>query len=139
MGGLIDRRALVTTVTMADNGTATATGGLANNVGDDPADGIIDLSRFAYGTVYIPAAWVAADMTFLVSQSRAGTYVPLNDKTGAIVRITGISTSAAEAYEIPAQVFMSGPFVKLQSTNTASEATVSQTGGPLVFTVRLGT
>ena len=139
MAGIIDRRKITCTITIADNGTLSTLGGISNNLGEDPADGILDLSRYAYGTITSPAAWVAADIAFLVCGTRAGTYLPLNDKTGVLVRITGVSTTAAEEYEIPAQVFMAGPFVKIQSTNTASEATVSQTGGPLSFKLCLGT
>lgn len=136
MGGMIQRYAKTFSMGIANNASVTSTGGFSTP-GDLPADGIMDVSGFAYGSVTTPTTWTAADITFTCLDSRAGTYVPVYDKTGALVRITTVATAAAQSYELPSQVFMCGPFVKINSTNTASTAAVNQSGAK-TLTVRLG-
>lgn len=115
-----------------------ANGAAVSSTGGDTA-GEIDLKNWAGGLILVPSAWTAADITFSVApysslaavQSGLGrkkpapTFSPLFDKVGVLVRITTIATSAAQWYEVPAQVFM-GAVVKIHSTNTASAAAVNQ-------------
>jgi hypothetical protein len=132
------------TVTMADNASITATGGLQEYNGvygvTDPADGIFDVTNFVWGGILVPTGWVAADVTFKAATTRAGTYsfVQSNTATATIARcLVGASTVPAW-FPIPDEVFRCGPFIKVNATNTASAADVSQTGGPLAFAVYLG-
>ena len=130
------------TVTIADNGTSPTTGGYGESSGTrgvvDPADGLIDIMEFVWGAVRIPTGWVAADMAYLASETRGGTYTLVYTAAGALARSVVGSTTVPIWIAIPDEVFRAGPFIKMVSTNTASTATVSQTGGPLVLSVLLG-
>lgn len=130
------------TMTMADNASITATGGLGQSNGvygvTDPGDGIMDLTDFSWGSIYISSGtWVAADITFKAATTRAGTYAAVYDKDGTLVR-SKVGSNTAGWFSIPTDVFMAGPFVKMNATNTASAADVSETGGDMVFSIWLG-
>lgn len=101
----------------------------------------IDASGARFGAVRIPSAWDAANLYFHAAehdvaasgvfgaddagQAPAATYALVRDKTGAIVKISGIQTGEAGWYEIPAQVLTHKAF-KLRSTNTGSDAAAPQ-------------
>lgn len=130
------------TMTMADNGTTATLGGYGQSGGargvTDPADGIMDILEFSWGSIgIVSGTWVAADISYTAATTRGGTYTAVNDKDGTLVR-SKIGSNTAGWFSIPTDVFMAGPFIKIVSTNTASAATVSQTGGPMVFSVLLG-
>ena len=128
------------TVTIADNGTATSTGGFSSEGGKAEAktDGILQLLGYVWGAIRVTSGtWVAADFTFTASHTRDGTFDPVYDKDGTLVR-SKMGSNTAGWFSIPVDVFMAGQYVKLVSTNTGSAATVSQTGGPIVIEIEFG-
>lgn len=96
---------------------------IANGVA---ASGAFSLEGRRIAGVVGPTAWTAADITFLVDPGD-GTFRPVVGNDGAIVKITGVATSASEVMippEIADQIV--GKQAKINSTNTASEADVTQ-------------
>ncbi len=130
------------TMTMADNASITATGGLGQSNGvwgvTDPADGIMDIRDFSWAAFEIVSGtWVAADVTYKAASTRAGTYSAIYDKDGTLVR-SKVGANTAGWFALPIEAMMAGPFVKMNATNTGSAADVSETGGPMVFGVLVG-
>ena len=130
------------TVTIANNGNTTSTGGYGESSGArgvvDPADGIIDIINYVWGAIgIVSGTWVAADLSFTAASTRAGTYSAVYDKDGTLVR-SKIGSNTAGWFALPDEIFRAGPFIKCVSTNTASAATVTQSTGPMVLNVLLG-
>lgn len=67
-----------------------------------------------------PSGWTTASITFTVSESEGGTFVPLHDTDGNAVTIT--SAAASRWYAFAPQDFASTPYLKLVSS-------VAQAGG----------
>lgn len=118
-------------LTLADNSSTTDGGGNSGTAG------VMDVRDYNAGSVTLPAAWVAARLTFTGCDTPGGTFLPLYTTAGAIVAITNVSTSAAQRYTLPADVFSGARYIKLVSTNTSTAAAVSQTGGPFTLVVGL--
>jgi hypothetical protein len=121
---MIQQPPTVLTVTMADGAAITNAFQMHNWIG---------------GIVVIPAAWIAANMGFQVSDREDGTYTILReDDTDQPVQIQYVSTSTAKSYKIPNEIFPA-LWVKLwsKSATNATETGVDQTGGPLNFTLML--
>ena len=78
---------------------------------------VIDMRRFSFLTVHMPAAWTAASMGFYVSSSEGGTFLPLYADDGNLVEIT--TPTADKAYTAPATVG-GAHFVTLWSETSGS-------------------
>ncbi len=83
----------------------------------------IDVSGFAMGTLYMPAAWDAADIGYLSAPATGGTFLPLYDESGALVQVSG--PAASKAYTLPARA-LAGGYIKLWS-QTGAGVDVNQT------------
>jgi hypothetical protein len=127
-------------VTMTDNATVSDGGGWIQSSGGGIAasDGIVWTQDLVWGAIRVPTGWVAADVAYLASETRGGTYTLVYIAAGTLARSVVGSTTVPIWIAIPDEVFRCGPFWKIQSTNTASTATVSQTGGPLTLSFYLG-
>ena len=115
------------TVTMADNGALT------------PAIHI-PASQAIVG-IMVPTGWVAADIGFHFAHDGATTFVPLLDPARAAATSHARTHAAVDSIGLAPEavrVLACGFDVKFSSINTASNADVSQTGGPLVITVFVG-
>lgn len=89
--------------------------------------------------VDIPATWTAADIAFEVSDDGSTSKGFLRDSTGVIVRLVVNSTVPLGRYVLTPDkgwAIGAGDYVRLVSTNTASEANVNQ-GGARSLTARL--
>jgi hypothetical protein len=75
---------------------------IANNAA---ISGAIDNRAASGGSVITPAAWTDANIGFKVCATVDGTFVPLRDQTGALVQITSVQTSEADAYPLPDELF----------------------------------
>jgi hypothetical protein len=70
----------------------------------------LSAEEMAGAHVHVPAAWTAANLGFMVSPTKDGTYVVLNDELGVPVQIAGIITNAANAYVVPDGMYPAGYF-----------------------------
>ena len=77
--------------------TKTVTVTIAANAA---VSGVIDMSQFASGTVFMPAAWTAADLGLKVCATADGTFVPLADRSNGYG--TDVSIDAAAANTVSA-------------------------------------
>lgn len=76
--------------------------------------------------IYTPSAWTAADISFEVSKD-GSTWVKVVGNDGALVKLTGVATGAAEFNVVPELLdFFTNEWCRVVSTNTASEADVNQ-------------
>lgn len=76
--------------------------------------------------IYTPSAWTAADISFEVHKGD-GTWVKVVGNDGALVKLTGVATGAAEFNMVPEILdFFTNEQCRIVSTNTASEADVNQ-------------
>ena len=83
-----------------------------------------------------PAAWTAADISFEVLDPANAAWRKVVDQAGALVKITGVATGAAE-YMIPPEIadrFMA-PELRIVSTNTASEVNINQDAARVLYVV----
>lgn len=96
--------------------------------------GDLDLRAALRGSVRVPSGWTAADITFQAREktnTTSSNYAPTEwanvraASGGGLVRITDIATDEDSWYPIPAEVFAHS-FVRLRSTNPASESDVNQ-------------
>ena len=86
----------------------------------------IDFRQYAGGGIKSDeTAWTAADITFSVAETAAGTYTPLRDAAGTLIRLTNIPAGAVFTRPLPDELF-GWAYFKVNSTNTASEAAVNQ-------------
>jgi len=86
-----------------------------------------DLFGYKVVGVLKAATWTAADISFEIDPLNSGTFVKVIDNAGALVKITGVSTTVAEYY-VPPEIgdTITGERAKIVSTNTASEVDVNQ-------------
>lgn len=85
-------------------------------------------SGFRGGAIVTPSTWTDARLSFQFSQD-SSTWYPLRDEEGALVVISGIQTAEAGIYFMPAKAgweLMNWNYMRVRSTNTASEAAVNQ-------------
>jgi hypothetical protein len=83
--------------------------------------GAMVLDGYAFGGFILPATFDGTAMTFTVCDTFAGTYVALEDATGAAISLT---VEASKAYALPADLF-AFPFAKLVAgTNQSTTDTV---------------
>jgi len=93
------------TVTIADGATTS---------------GVLRVGDYLPAGIKTPAGWTTADITFTVSESEGGTFVPVYDTSGNVVTISGVV--ASRWYAITPQDFAGTPYLKLVSS-------VAQAGG----------
>ena len=79
--------------------------------------------------VVVPDQWTTADIGLLVSDEKAGTYIPLYTSNGVRVKVTGVKTAAAAAYQFPESAWQiqGWPWAKLESLDVADESAEAQT------------
>lgn len=95
--------------------------------------GVIDMRFFSGMTVHMPAAWTAASIGFQVCDTADGTFLPLYDKSAAIVEIDGPAVDIA--YAAPAEIFAS-LYVKLWSQDGAAADTNQGAERALIVTLK---
>ena len=76
----------------------------------------LNMDQFSKALFHMPAAWTAADMSFQVSQTVGGTYLPLSDSSGVVT----LTVAASGAYLIPTDV-MAARFIKFWSQNADAD------------------
>jgi hypothetical protein len=81
---------------------------------------VISMADFSGGLLHTPAAWTAGSIAFKVCDRPDGTFIPLRDKTAALVEITSIVTNAAAAYPLPDELF-GALYFKLWSETAGSD------------------
>jgi hypothetical protein len=84
----------------------------------------LDLNDSRLGVIYVPAGWLAANITFQVSHDGA-TFANLYDSTGAEYTVTA---AASRAIAVPLADFLGARYVKLRSGTSGGP--VNQTGAP---------
>ena len=115
------------TVTMADNGVLT--------------DAIHIPASQAIAGIMVPTGWVAADIGFHFAHDGDTTFVPVLDPARAAATNMARTHAAVDSIGLSPECIREigcGFDVKFSSVNTASNADVSQTGGPLTITVFVG-
>ena len=81
--------------------------------------------------VVVPSAWTAGDVSFEIEYP-SGTWVKVVDRAGALYKLTGVATSAAELHLTAGDANQADIIVvgtgdgRVVSTNTSSEANVNQ-------------
>lgn len=107
---------------------------IANNAA---ASNAFSFKGYRIAGIVKPATWTAADISFEVAaDDGSSTFVKVVNNDGAIVRITGVSTTVAE-YMIVPEIgdAIVGNSAKVVSTNTASEADANQGGDRVLMVV----
>lgn len=90
--------------------------------------GVIDKSHFKNMLIIMPAAWDAANITFLVSDNPTTGFVMLVDDAGAEVALTTVTVSTAISLTgVDKESLESAMFVKIRSGTNATP--VNQTPG----------
>lgn len=84
--------------------------------------GEIDLSNHKIMTIFMPAAWTAANLTFQVAAVTGGTFQDLYNDGGAEVNVTA-AASRAIGVDIYAGVLASARFIKIRSGTTGTPVT----------------
>lgn len=72
-------------------GGQTATATIANAASQS---GEVDLEGLSLQAIVMPAAWTAANLTFLASDTSGGTFNPVHDDAGAEVTVTAAAARA---------------------------------------------
>ena len=81
--------------------------------------------------VVVPSVWTAGDVSFEIEYP-SGTWVKVVDRAGALYKLTGVATSAAEFHLTAGDanqadiIIMGTGNGRVVSTNTSSEANVNQ-------------
>jgi hypothetical protein len=87
----------------------------------------IDLREMAGGILKNDGEdWTAADIVFDVCEKEDGVFTTLKDETGTAVKISGLSTTAAEARKLPDELF-AARWVKLRSVGVGTVVSENQT------------
>ena len=71
---------------------------------DDDLTPAFDLRAAAFGGLIVPATVNGTSLSFLVSDDREGTFVPLNDADGSNIVLT-IASATAGAVALPPELF----------------------------------
>lgn len=102
------------------NSTATVT--IASGATES---GVLTLDGYAMGMIHLPSTYDGTALTFLVSPTYGGTYVALEDSSGAAVSLT---VEASKAYALPEALF-GAPYCKLVSgtSQTTSDTVIPVT------------
>lgn len=89
--------------------------------------GVIDLREMAGGILKNDATnWTAADIVFDVCEKSDGTFTTLKDESGTVVKLSGLSTTAAEARKLPDELFACA-WCKLRSVGVGTVVSANQT------------
>lgn len=88
--------------------------------------------------VLVPNAWTAANIGFEVSEDGT-TWIPVYDKEGARITITGIATAAVGLYIAPSEAWVMGafPHMRCVSLNTSTGANINQGAARSLKVIRL--
>jgi hypothetical protein len=105
------------------NGRLSGTVTIANGAS---LSGAIDLGSSSLAGILMPAAWTAAGLSFTVSTSLAGTYVPLWNAIGSEYTVPSASAVASQFIVLPVADFLGIQFIKVRSGTAA--AAVNQGG-----------
>lgn len=81
---------------------------------------VLDTGDYLPAGIKTPAGWTTADITFVASESRTGTFAPVYDTAGNAVTISAVA--ASRWYAITPGDLAGLPYVKLVSS-------VAQAGG----------
>lgn len=84
--------------------------------------GEVDLEGYSISHIVMPAAWTAANITFAVSTTTGGTFVPLYDESGSEVTSV-VAASGAYAQDANAGKLFGIRYIKLRSGTNASAVT----------------
>ena len=76
--------------------------------------------------VVCPSAWTAADISFEISSDGGVTFQKVVGQTGSLVKITNVPTAASEYSTLASAQIIVGEWIRVASTNTASEADANQ-------------
>ena len=115
--------------------------GFAQNVdvviasGATGLSGALDLKGMTPVAIQMPAAWVAADLTFQVSLDGGVTYANLYDEAGTEIAVT-VAASRVVALNTVAK-YWSGGWIKFRS-GTAALAVDQTASRTLILSARLG-
>ena len=97
--------------------TITATIAISTSVSNE-----IDLSNHRMMTIFMPAPWDAANLTFQVATAPGGTYQDLYDDGGTEVNVVA-AASRAIGVDLHAGPLASARFIKIRSGTTATPVT----------------
>lgn len=73
--------------------------------------GAVPIEGASMGTILMPAAWTAADLTFQHAESKGGTFVDATDESGTEIALT---VAASKSVPIPPEVMVC-PWIKIRS------------------------
>ena len=87
--------------------------------------GVLVLDGYAMGMIHLPSNYDGTALTFSVAPTYGGTYVALEDSSGASVTLT---VEASKAYALPEALF-GAPYAKLVagSTQTTTDTVIPVT------------
>ena len=109
--------------------TETAGSTTATIAEGDTVSGAVSLVGVTILGLITPAALTGTALTFQVSASAAGAYVPLHDATGAAVSVT---VAASRAYYLSPAIFAVWRAVKVVSGSAeAADRTITLLTGPV--------
>lgn len=94
------------------NGRLSGTVTIANGAS---LSGAIDLGSSSLACILMPAAWTAAGLSFAVSTSLAGTYVPLWNASGSEYIVPSTSAVASQFIILPLADFLGIQYLKVRS------------------------
>ena len=83
------------------------------------------VGRDACLVIKVPSAWTAADIGFLACEEQDGTFVDVEDSSGARIKVTGITTDASKWYDVPETV-AKHVWLKIESLDTSDETAENQ-------------
>lgn len=99
------------------NGRLSGTVTIANGAS---LSGAIDLGSSSLAGILMPSAWTAAGLSFAVSTSLAGTYVPLWNAIGSEYTVPSASAVASQFIVLPVADFLGIQFIKVRSGTAGS-------------------
>lgn len=99
------------------NGRLSGTVTIANGAS---LSGAIDFGSSSLAGILMPATWTAAGLSFAVSTSLAGTYVPLWNASGSEYIVPSASAVASQFIILPLADFLGIQYLKVRSGTAGS-------------------
>lgn len=99
------------------NGRLSGTVTIANG---ESLSGAIDLGSSSLAGILMPASWTAAGLSFAVSTSLAGTYVPLWNAIGSEYTVPSASAVASQFIVLPVADFLGIQYLRVRSGTAGS-------------------
>lgn len=90
----------------------------------DTVSNAISCAGYASGGFRMPSSFTGNSVTFTVSDTTAGTFVPLRNSSNSDV---SISVAASKGYPLPAELFGHGAFKIVSSDTEAAERAIGVT------------